>query len=417
MLLFYLFYIIIFSTNIIYSKIEDISTIFSFDLINKYKKESNNIIIDSYSTYIFPNNISLINNLLINEVSNKTLISTNLSNSIFLSTQNSTEEDNSCLKKLINNSQFEFQSCEVFNFSVSQSDNEIYHLFYKVITINKSNSIIEYDSIFALQSLSNVSMVIIDYIDNNLKIIKDDSYENNKDILNENLKNMIKCDSTGIKFSCKINYLLFGMEGEKDDPYLSKEIEEDNAIAFFDNLSSYSIFPYQYLNYFLTSFFSKYNDECKENLIKGTDLYYVTCSRRKIEIFSYARNMSIIINNYAFPLKNLFNDSFKLLEESFPEKIYFNILFNKKTSTDFILGSHFFMGKKIGYNFIDNSTYIYSKESIDFTFNFSGGNSNTFKFLLYALIFGLFICFLIISLVLNWIHTRQVNKELEDILK
>ena len=65
MLLFYLFYIIIFSTNIIYSKIEDISTIFSFDLINKYKKESNSIIIDSYSTYIFPNNISLINNLLI----------------------------------------------------------------------------------------------------------------------------------------------------------------------------------------------------------------------------------------------------------------------------------------------------------------------------------------------------------------
>ena len=172
MLLFYLFYIIIFSNNIIYSKIEDISTIFSFDLINKYKKESNSIIIDSYSTFIFPNNISLINNLLINEVSNKTLISTNLSNSIFLSTQNSTEEDNSCLKKLINNSQFEFQSCEVFNFSASQSDNEIYHLFYKVIAINKSNSIIEYDSIFALQSLSNVSMVIIDYIDNNLKIIK-----------------------------------------------------------------------------------------------------------------------------------------------------------------------------------------------------------------------------------------------------
>ena len=65
MLLFYLFYIIIFSTNIIYSKIEDISTIFSFDLINKYKKESNSIIIDSYSTFIFPNNISLISNLLI----------------------------------------------------------------------------------------------------------------------------------------------------------------------------------------------------------------------------------------------------------------------------------------------------------------------------------------------------------------
>ena len=75
------------------------------------------------------------------------------------------------------------------------------------------------------------------------------------------------------------------------------------------------------------------------------------------------------------------------------------------------------MEKQIGYNFIDNSTYIYSKESIDFTLDFSGGNSSTFKFLLYILTFGLFFGFLIISLVMNWFHTRQINKELENILK
>ena len=418
----YLFHIITFFLfKIIYSKIEDFSIIFSFELINKYKKESNDITIDSYSTYIFPNNISQIKNLLINGIKNNTLISTNLTNSIIVNQSNS-QEDILCQKKIINNSQFEFQTCETYNCLVSQPNNnndynEIYHLFYQAIEKTKSNSIIEYDSIFALQSLEEVAMVIIDYIDNNIKIIDNDSYENNKYLFNNSIKNMIKCDATGIKFACKINYILFGMEGEKDDPYLSKEIEEDNAIAFFDNLSSYTIFPYKYLNYFLTSFFSKYNDDCKENLVKGTNLYYITCSRKKIEIFSYARNMSIIINNYAFPLKNLFNDSLKLVEESSPEKIYFNILFNKKTSNNFIFGSHFFMGKQIGYNFLDNSTYIYSKDSIDFTYNFSGGNNSTFEKLLYILTFGLFFGFLILSLITNLFHHRQVNKELENMFK
>lgn len=413
----YFFYIIIlFSNKISNSEIDDISKIFSFELVNKYKKEINpSMTIDSYSTYIFPNNISLIKNLYINDSPNNTLISTNLTNSIILILSNNTDEDSNCQKMQIQNSQFDFQICEGNYFSIFQSFNEINHFFYQSIKISKSNSIIEYDSILALQSLKNISMVIMDYIDNNIKIIEEESTSNDIKRFNKSLKYMTKCDPTGVKFSCKINYLLFGMEGEKDDPYLSKEVEE-NAIAYFDNLSSYSIFPYIYLNYFLTSFFSKYNDECKENLIKGTNLYYVSCSKKKIQIFSYSRNMSVIINKVSFPFKNLFNDTFKLLEESSPDKIYFNILFNK-SSDDFIFGSNFFMEKQIGYNFIDNSTYIYSKESIDFTLDFSGGNSSTFKFLLYILTFGLFFGFLIISFVMNWFHTRQINKELENILK
>lgn len=55
--------------------------------------------------------------------------------------------------------------------------------------------------------------------------------------------------------------------------------------------------------------------------------------------------MSIIINNYSFPLKNLFEDFFKLTDNLSPELIYFNILFNK-SSNDFIFGTNFFLGKK-----------------------------------------------------------------------
>ena len=422
--MFNLFYIIILLIiEIVYSKIEDIYKIFPFELINKTKKEPNSIIKDFDSTYIFPNNISLIKNLLIDGTSKDTLISTNLSDSVVLSIQNNTEEESPCLKdasKLqIINSQFNFQACGPYNISVlkeeNEKENEIYNIFYYTYEISKSNSIIEYNAILALPSLKNVSMVILDYIDKNLKIIENKTYEDNIEAFNQSIKNMIKCEP-GSYFSCKINYILFGMEGEKDDPFLAKKIEDEDAVAYFDNLSSYSIFPYEYLNYFLTSFFSKYNDKCEENEIKGTNLYYVTCSREKIEIFSYARNMSIIINNFAFPLKNLFNDTFKLLEKTSHELIYFNILFNK-SSIDFIFGSHFFMGKQIGYNFMDNSTYIYSKQFIDFTSNFSGENSSTFQFFLYALTFGIFACFLILSAMMNWLHARQVNKELEKMIK
>ena len=89
--MFNLFYIIILLIiEIVYSKIEDIYKIFPFELINKTKKEPNSIIKDFDSTYIFPNNISLIKNLLIDGTSKDTLISTNLSDSVVLSIQNNT---------------------------------------------------------------------------------------------------------------------------------------------------------------------------------------------------------------------------------------------------------------------------------------------------------------------------------------
>ena len=399
--------------------------IFSFDIINTTKKELNNITIDSSSAYIFSNNISIIKNLSLNGENNSTLISTNLSDSVFfIKKENKDNEEDEpidilcpieSLRLTINNNKFIFETCGPYNISLSQSDNEIIHEMYQIIEVKKSNSIIEYDSIFALPSLKNVSMVVLDYIDKNIKIYGDD--KDNEALVNQTKNDMvIKCEQTGSPFSCKVSHLLFGMEGEENDPFLANDIQDKNSRAFFDNLSSYHIFPHYCLNYILTSFFSKYNDECQENQIKGTELYYITCSKKKIEIFSYERNMSVIINNFAFPLKNLFNESFRLLEVSSPQIIYFNILFNE-SSNDFIFGSDFFMGKRIGYDFINKSTYIYSKDFIDYRETFSDINNETFTKLLYILTLGLFSCFLIASAIMTCLHTRQVNKELENMLK
>jgi hypothetical protein len=92
-----------------------------------------------------------------------------------------------------------------------------------------------------------------------------------------------------------------------------------------------------------------------------------------------------------------------------------NILFNKSADY-FIFGTNFFMGKKIGYNFLNNSIYIQSNEYIDFTSEFSGENSSTFQILLYVLTIGLFACLLILSGILTLLHNRKINRELKTIL-
>ena len=409
--------------------IEEISNTFSFELINRIYKDSGNLTLDYESLYIYPYNISYYSNLLINNTEFRTLISTNLSHSIFISpngTKCEIEEDME-IEKPINNSEFTFLSCGPYLLELSfpNSEEVYYQNFYGVYDIEKSNSELEYDAILSLLSFESASMIVLDYINYKITIVNE-YIEEKEDILDNYLKTMIKCDN-GIKnqeeiegnrkFSCKIDYLLLGMEGEKDDPYLAKEISKEKPVmAYFDNLSTYTIFPYEYLNYFLSSFFSKYNDECEVFLIENTNLYYIACSRKKIEIFSYARNMSVLINYYALPLKNLLNDSLRILgSSSNSDLIYLTILFNKSADY-FIFGTNFFMGKKIGFNFLDNYTYIYSSEYNDFTSDFSGENSSLFQILLYCLTCGLFACLLILSGILTLLHNRKINRELQAIL-
>ena len=421
------FFIIMYlSIHLIHNqKIEDISDTFSFELINIIQKDSDNLTFDSSSTYIYPYNISYISNLEINSSFYKTLISTNLSQSIYISSYEENCDEDEEYETQVNNSQFIFTTCGPYllDFSFPKSDFNFTNEFYNVLEIKKSNSELEYNAILSLPSLDTYSMIILDYINYDITIIKDDLEEDELNNFQNYLKTMIKCDN-GVKegeellgkFSCKIDYLLLGMEGEKDDPYLAKEISKEKKImAYFDNLSTYTIFPYEYLNYFLSSFFSKYNDECEEYLIEKASLYYIACSRKKVEIFSYARNMSVLINYHSFPLKNLLNDSLRILGGSYnSELIYLTILFTKNNDY-FIFGTNFFMGKKIGYNFLDNCTYIYSSEYIDFTSDFSGENSSTFQVLLYCLTFGLFACLLILSGILTLLRNRKINRELKNI--
>ena len=427
---YYLILCLVFSLlNSKLSSIEDISSTFSFELINKVQNDSGKLIIDPHSSYIYPYNISFIKNFMINSSFYDALISTNLSDSIFLSDKNITHCDLIDNEGLINNSQFIFKGCcYLLEYSFPPLyESNFSNDFYQIYDIQKSNSELEYDAILSLPSLQYTSMVVLDYINYNIKLVKDELTEEEKDIFDEYLKTMIKCNNTldddskvnnqpsEGKFFCKIDYLLFGTEGEKDDPYFAKEISVDKVtIAYFDNLSTYTIFPYIYLNYFLSTFFSKYNDKCEEYFINSVDLYYIACPRKQIEIFSYARNMSVIINYHSFPLKNLFNESLRILGgSSSNELIYLNILFNKSADY-FIFGTNFFMGKMIGYNFLDNSTYIYSNEYIDFTSAFSGESSG-FQALLYCLTIGAFSCLLIISGILTLLHNRKIEKELKNI--
>ena len=407
------------------NNIDDISKTYSFELINKIQKDTLNLTIDPISTYIYSYNISYISDLMINVSYYNALISTNLSQSIYIS-QNEDNCSKAELETPINNSQFIFNTCGPYllEFFFPNSEHSYVHNFYSVVETIKSNSELEYNAILSLPSLKNISMILIDYKNYQLTLIEDNLNEEEEKIFQNFLKTMIKCDNgtkSGEKllgiFSCKIGYLLFGMEGEYDDPYLAKEIsKEKTTMAYFDNLSTYTIFPYEYLNYFLSTFFSKYKDECKEYNIEKTHLYYLACSRKKVEIFSYARNMSVLINYHSFPLKNLLNDSLRIIGGSpSNDLIYLTILFNKSVDY-FIFGTNFFMGKKIGYNFLDNSTYIYSDEFIDFTSDFSGENSSSFQILLYTLTCGLFAALLIMSGILTLLHDRKINKELKNII-
>ena len=83
MLAFINFIILLLYAQSIDEKIEDISKIINFELINHKKFENFEMDIDSdyQSIYIYPNNISFIKNILINGENYSALISTNLSES------------------------------------------------------------------------------------------------------------------------------------------------------------------------------------------------------------------------------------------------------------------------------------------------------------------------------------------------
>ena len=313
--------------------------------------------------------------------------------------------------------------------NISLFDEEVYFKFVN-ITNNTLNP-----NISSILSLNNIDdkLILLNNIDKRLIIVNDKNFTNNNDITEEEknvLKNENLCHNNSLiinnnkKFICKLDFILLGHEDlPKDDVYLAKSIEDSYSTAYFDNMLSYSIFPYAYLDYFYTSFFSELNDGCTKKTYQrdlegkeNTTFYYITCPKKKIDIYTKRRKLSIIINKFSYRLENLFVDSFDFLnnDEINVDNYYFNILF-EQDRTNFVLGLNFL--SKIMLLIHNNKTYIYSKERINYTEDLTDDSPANFEKWLYILTASSFTLVLIIFTIIGCFHSRKTKSELNQMLK
>ena len=313
--------------------------------------------------------------------------------------------------------------------NISLFDEDVYFKFVN-ITNNTLNP-----NISSILSLNNIDdkLILLNNIDKRLIIVNDTNFTNNNDITEEEknvLKNENLCHNNYLiinnnkKFICKLDFILLGHEDlPKDDVYLAKSIEDSYSIAYIDNMLSYSIFPYAYLDYFFTSFFSELNDGCTKKTYQrdlegkeNTTFYYITCPKKKIDIYTKRRKLSIIMNKFSYRLENLFVDSFDFLnnDEINVDNYYFNILFEQER-TNFVLGLNFL--SKIMLLIHNNKTYIYSKDRINYTEDLTDDSSANFEKWLYILTACSFTLVLIIFTIIGCFHSRKTKSELNQMLK
>ena len=318
------------------------------------------------------------------------------------------------------------------NFNNENNETNKNEIFFTKVNFTKL--ILDYNITYII-SINNISfpLIILDYIDDYFQVVQVDNItsEEMKDKENKNYNDLIDDENEcfdgnsldsieGHKFICKLDYILFGHEDlKKDDVYLAKEIDEDLSLAFIDNFLNYSVFPGVYFDYFFTSFFSELNDGCEKNEFKleeyANSFYYITCPKKKIEIYTKRRKLSIIINNFAYKMRDLFKDSLEFLEKNEnDDKYYFNIVFEKDRK-NFILGIGFIKNKTIGY--YNNKTYIFADDRNNYTEDLTDINSKQFEKWLYILTTFSFTFLLLIFTILGCMHSRKVNKELKEMLK
>lgn len=320
---------------------------------------------------------------------------------------------------------FDYEKCENNDTFQNISQKIIDDFIFYLANIEKTYLNEEIDYILSLKENYSES-IIINFTKKELKFfnsnqIYQDDYNNT--VNNDNICNNNTEESISKKFICKIDYLLFGHKDlKKDDVYLAKLVDEKNSIAYFDNFLPYNIFPYKYLDYFLTSFFSELNDECKTELFNkyNQPLYYIKCPKQKINIYTIRRKLSVIINKISYELTDLFRDSLIFLDENKEdnkqvknEDYYFNIVF-VEDGNYFILGKDFLKDKSLGY--YNNFTYIYSAVRTNYSDALTDMDSTNFEKWLYALTIASFTFLLIIFGILGFLHKRQVQKELNEML-
>ena len=295
--------------------------------------------------------------------------------------------------------------------------NELSLKNYSILSINNfKNELILFD---------NNSKSIIISNEMNISNIKEIPEEKKMILSEENLcyKNFSNINGNR-KFICKLDYLLFGHEDlKKDDVYLAKQIDEKISTAYLDNLISYNIFPYEFLDYFFTSFFSELNDGCSKNVYKtniegkeNVEFHYITCPKNKIDIYTKRRKLSLIINKFSYRIQNLFVDSFDFLKESErdTDTYYFNILFQKDRD-NFVLGFGFI--SQIMFLYYNKTSYIYSGDRINYTKDLTDDSSTDFEKWLYVLTAGSFTLLLLIFTIIGCFHSKRSNSELKEMLK
>ena len=405
------FLLIIFLAKINNNDDTGIENIIKFELSNNKTK------IKKQSSFTFDNKTINISEFLISTYINDSILNCSLFNIIeeikgdsinYFNIRYKEDNDNKRLYTELFNENITFKLVNISYNLLSQTN-------YSILSMNNFND----------------KLIFFDYIHKNLII--DYNFSNINDIAEE-AKNILKkenlCFNESInnedkrKFICKLDYILLG-HGDlpKDDVYLAKQIDEGLSTAYLDNMISYSIFPYEYLDYFFTSFFSELNDGCKKNSYKtdvegkqGVMFYYITCPRKKIDIYTKRRKLSIIINKFSYRIENLFVDSFDFLSNSDTDTdiYYFNILF-QKDRTNFVLGFGFI--SKIMFLNYNHSTYIYSNERIDYTEDLTDDSSEYFEKWLYILTACSFFFLLLIFTIIGCFHLKRTKSELKEMLK
>ena len=304
-------------------------------------------------------------------------------------------------------------------------------IFFKFVNIT-NNSLSQ--NVSAILSLNNINdkLILLNNIDKRLIIINDTNFTDNNDITKEEKQvfqkeNLCYNDSLVIgknnKFVCKLDFVLLGHEDlPKDDVYLAKPIDNSLSLAYIDNMLSYSIFPYEYLEYFFTSFFSELNDGCTKKIYQrdlegkeNASFFYITCPKKKIDIYTKRRKLSLIINKFSYRIENLFVESFEFLnnDEIIVDNYYFNILFEKDRN-NFVLGLGFL--SKIMFLNHNNKTYIYSKDRINYMEDLTDTNSENFEKWLYILTACSFTFVLLIFTIVGCFHSRKIKSELNQML-
>ena len=411
------FLLIIFLSNIYNSISQTNDKIISFELNN------NNISIIKGNFEFYINEKEKLN---ISEI----LLSSYMNDSIFNSSLFNVKDEIS-IGDDINYMYVKYQEIitqKIMNISTTILEENINFKFVNV-TYNKLGS-----NNFSILSLNNIDdkLILYNYIDKRLIIENYTNFLSNNEIKEEEkkvLQDENLCHNKTLildenkKFVCKLDFILLGHEDlPKDDVYLAKQIDDKYSVAYFDNMLSYSIFPYEYLEYFFTSFFSELNDGCTKQIyetdVEGKEkvnYYYITCPKKKIDIYTKRRKLSLIMNKFSYPIENLFVDSFDFLniDEINTDNYYFNILF-EQDRTNFVLGFGF-LSKMMFLNY-NHSTYIYSKDRINYTEDLTDNSSENFEKWLYILTACSFTLVLLIFTIVGCFHSRKIKSELNQML-